>query len=164
MTFRKHRWVLSRTWPGRRKPGSLVLTNLLLSLVCSCGGLHWIILEVLSSSETLCLHDSNFFFSFFLFLICSEFCHTLKWNSLGFTCLPHPDPPSHLPLHPLPPVISKHSHFPGDRSRLEILQWSCTILCPDGRWELMDSSLAWTLTSFLWDHHLQISLEIAGQL
>ena len=26
---------------------------------------------------------------FFFFLICSEFCHTLKWNSLGFTCLPH---------------------------------------------------------------------------
>ena len=41
--------------------------------------------------------------SFFLFfLICSEFCHTLEWNSHGFTCVPHPDPPSHLPLHPLP--------------------------------------------------------------
>ena len=24
------------------------------------------------------------------------------WNSHGFTCVPHPDPPSHLPLHPLP--------------------------------------------------------------
>ena len=36
------------------------------------------------------------------FLICSDFCHTLKWNSHGFTCVPHPDPPSHLPLHPLP--------------------------------------------------------------
>ena len=43
----------------------------------------------------------NFFFAFFFF-ICSEFCHTLKWNSHGFTCVPHPDPPSHLPLHPLP--------------------------------------------------------------
>ena len=30
---------------------------------------------------------------FFFFLICSEFCHTLKWNGLEFTCLPHPDPP-----------------------------------------------------------------------
>ena len=38
----------------------------------------------------------------FFFLICSGFCHTLKWNSHGFTCVPHPDPPSHLPLHPLP--------------------------------------------------------------
>ena len=46
---------------------------------------------------------SSFFFSFsFFFLICSEFCHTLKWNSHGFTCVPHPDPPSHLPLHPIP--------------------------------------------------------------
>ena len=40
-----------------------------------------------------------FFFSFF---ICSEFCRTLKWNSHGFTCVPYPDPHSHLPLHPLP--------------------------------------------------------------
>ena len=36
------------------------------------------------------------------FFICSGFCHTLKGNSHGFTCVPHPDPPSHLPLHPLP--------------------------------------------------------------
>ena len=32
------------------------------------------------------------------FFFCSGFCHTLKWNSHGFTCVPHPDPPSHLPL------------------------------------------------------------------
>ena len=38
----------------------------------------------------------------FFFFYCSGFCHTLKWNSHGFTCVPHPDPPSHLPLHPLP--------------------------------------------------------------
>ena len=37
-----------------------------------------------------------------LFFFGSEFCHTLKWNSHGFTCVPHPDPPSHLPLHPIP--------------------------------------------------------------
>ena len=39
---------------------------------------------------------------FIYFFICSEFCHTLKWNSHGFTCVPHPDPPSHLPLHLFP--------------------------------------------------------------
>ena len=53
--------------------------------------------------SSLFLHCSlkkAFFLSFF-FLWC-EFCHTLKWNSHGFTCVPHPDPPSHLPLHPLP--------------------------------------------------------------
>ena len=33
---------------------------------------------------------------------CSGFCHTLKWNRHGFTCVPHPDHPSHLPLHPIP--------------------------------------------------------------
>ena len=29
---------------------------------------------------------------------CSGFCHTLTWISHGFTCVPHPDPPSLLPL------------------------------------------------------------------
>ena len=51
-----------------------------------------------------------FFFNFIFFIswrlitlqYCSGFCHTLKWISHGFTCVPHPDPPSHLPLHPIP--------------------------------------------------------------
>ena len=33
---------------------------------------------------------------------CSGFCHTLTWISLGYTCIPHPNSPSHLPLHPNP--------------------------------------------------------------
>ena len=33
---------------------------------------------------------------------CSGFCHTLTWISHGFTCVPHPEPPSHLPPHPIP--------------------------------------------------------------
>ena len=37
-----------------------------------------------------------------LFFYCSGFCHTLKWISHGFTCVLHPDPHSHLPLHPIP--------------------------------------------------------------
>ena len=52
---------------------------------------------------------SLFFFSFIFIswrLItlqyCSGFCHTLTWISHGFTCIPHPDPPSHLPLYPIP--------------------------------------------------------------
>ena len=32
----------------------------------------------------------------------SGFCHTLTWISHGFTCVPHPDPPSSLPPHPIP--------------------------------------------------------------
>ena len=30
---------------------------------------------------------------FFFFFYCGGFCHTLKWNSHGFTCVPHPNPP-----------------------------------------------------------------------
>ena len=51
----------------------------------------------------------EFFFLFFFIswrLItlqyCSGFCHTLTWISHGYTCIPHPDPPSHIPLHPIP--------------------------------------------------------------
>ena len=33
---------------------------------------------------------------------CSGFCHTLTWVSHGVTCIPHPDPCSHLSLHPIP--------------------------------------------------------------
>ena len=30
------------------------------------------------------------------------FCHTLTWISHVFTCVPHPELPSHLPPHPVP--------------------------------------------------------------
>ena len=52
--------------------------------------------------------EVKFFFPFFIswrlttLQYCSVFCHTLTWISHGFTCIPHPDPPSHLPLHPIP--------------------------------------------------------------
>ena len=59
--------------------------------------------------------DTNLFFIVFIFfpsvfiswrLITSQhlsgFCHTLTRISHGVTCIPHPDPPSHLPLHPIP--------------------------------------------------------------
>ena len=55
--------------------------------------------------------STGFIFNFFSFFIswglitlqyCSGFCHTLTWISHGFTCVPHPDPPSRLPLHPIP--------------------------------------------------------------
>ena len=46
--------------------------------------------------------QAQFFLNFIYLFIFSEFCHTLKWNSHGFTCVPHPDPPSHLPFHPIP--------------------------------------------------------------
>ena len=63
-----------------------------------------------------CIHHPSTFFFIYLFIFlfifiswrlitlqyCSGFCHTLTWISHGFTCIPHPDPPSHLPLHPIP--------------------------------------------------------------
>ena len=61
------------------------------------------------------LSCSTFFFFIFYFFpfifiswrlitlqYCSGFCHTLTWISHGFTCIPHPDPPSLLPPHPIP--------------------------------------------------------------
>ena len=47
---------------------------------------------------------------------CSGFCHTLTWVSHGCTCVPHPEPPFHLPPHPMPlghpsaPALSALSH------------------------------------------------------
>ena len=54
--------------------------------------------------------ESYFFFFSFIFIswrlitlqYYSGFCHTLTWISHGFICVPHPDPPSHLPPHPIP--------------------------------------------------------------
>ena len=33
---------------------------------------------------------------------CDVFCHTFTWISHGCTCVPHPEPPSHLPSQPIP--------------------------------------------------------------
>ena len=33
---------------------------------------------------------------------CSGFCHTFTWISHGCTCVPHPEPLSLLPPHPIP--------------------------------------------------------------
>ena len=44
------------------------------------------------------------------------FCHTLTWICHGCKCVPHPEPPSHLPPHPIPlghpsaPALSTLSH------------------------------------------------------
>ena len=47
---------------------------------------------------------------------CSDFCHTLTWISHGCTCVPHPEPSSHLPPQPIPqghpsaPALGTLSH------------------------------------------------------
>ena len=47
---------------------------------------------------------SSFFFNWRLITLqyCRGFCHTLTWISHGWTCVPHPEPPSHLSPHPIP--------------------------------------------------------------
>ena len=68
------------------------------------------------------------YFSFILLIfICSEFCHTLEWNSHGFTCVPHPDPPSHLPLPPLPLGFPS---APGPSTCLMHPTWACDLFHP----------------------------------
>ena len=64
----------------------------------------------------------------------SGFCHTLMWISHGFTCVPHPEPLSHLPPHPIPlghlsaPALSTCLMRPartGDVSHLIIYMFQC---------------------------------------
>ena len=64
---------------------------------------------------------------FFFFFICSEFCHTLKWKGLGFTCLPHPDPTFHLPPHQLPPGPPRS---PGPSTCLMHPTWAGNLFHP----------------------------------
>ena len=59
----------------------------------------------LLAKSSLCFFFFPFIFISWRLIIlqyCSGFCHTLTWISHGFTCAPHPDPSSHLPLHPIP--------------------------------------------------------------
>ena len=79
----------------------LILINSKLSKFFMKFFMHYLKLTLNLSFEGLFFQELVHYYYFFL--ICSKFCHTLKWNGLEFTCLPHPIPPSHLPLHPLPP-------------------------------------------------------------
>ena len=62
--------------------------------------------------------SKNIYFNWRLITLqyCSGLCHTLTWISHGCTWVPHPDPPSHLPPHPIPqghpsaPALSTLSH------------------------------------------------------
>ena len=44
----------------------------------------------------------NFNWMLIILQYCSGFCQTFTWISHGCTCVPHPEPPSHLPPHPIP--------------------------------------------------------------
>ena len=78
-------------------------------------------------------------FSFFLFIFiscklitlqyCSVFCLTLTWISHGFTCIPHPNPPSHLPLHLIPLGLPS---APGLSTCLIHPAWTGDLFHPSG--------------------------------
>ena len=42
------------------------------------------------------------YFNWRLITILYWVCHTLTWIRHGCMCVPHPEPPSHLPSHPIP--------------------------------------------------------------
>ena len=74
-------------------------------------------------------HPAYYFFSFIFIswrLItlqdCSGFYHTLTWISHGFTCVPHPEPPSHLFPHPIP-LGSSQCTSPKHLSHASNLDW-----------------------------------------
>ena len=78
---------------------------------------------------------SSFFFFSFIFiswrLITSQhfsgFCHTLTWISHGVTCIPYPDPPSHVPLHPIPLGLPS---APGPSTCLRHRAWAGDLFHP----------------------------------
>ena len=75
-----------------------------------------------STEEITILFIAFYFFSFYFnwrlitLQYCGGFCHTFTWISHGCTCVPHPDPPSLLPPHPISqghpsaPALSTLSH------------------------------------------------------
>ena len=54
--------------------------------------------------QTMLVNTTFFFLNWRLITLqyCGGFCHTFTWISHGCTCVPHPEPHSHLPLHPIP--------------------------------------------------------------
>ena len=76
--------------------------------------------------------SKSFFFFSFIFIswrlitlqYWSVFCHTLTWISHGFSCIPHPDPPSHLPLYPIPLGLPS---APGPSTCLMHPSWACDL-------------------------------------
>ena len=71
--------------------------------------------------------DSFFFFNWRLITLqyCGGFCHTLTWISHGCTCVPHPEPLSHLPPHLIPLGLSQYIGFERPASCIEFALVVC---------------------------------------
>ena len=95
---RKKGYTSYLTWFGSRVSGSCTSYSQFFDQNLVCGLIK------------LQGHLGNVIFFSFIFISwrlitsqhCSGFCHTLTWISHGVTCNPHPNPPSDLPLHPIP--------------------------------------------------------------
>ena len=95
-------------------PGpALCKLGLARSAVCSTWGLHsgprTFLCSIFAAFSLPCLLATAILKSFSLFLTTQHyltilywFCHTLTWIRHGCTCVPHPEPPSHLSPHPIP--------------------------------------------------------------
>ena len=77
------------------------------------------------------LHSFLFYFIISWRLITLQyyggFCHTLTRISHDFTCIPHPDAPSHLPLHPIPLGLPR---APGPSTCLMHPTWAGDLFHP----------------------------------
>ena len=95
------RWDL-RVWPSR-----CCFWATLSPRSCVRAGPGWdalVTMQRILSAGGHCLPFFFFFISWKLITLqyYSGFRHTLTWISHGYTCIPHPNPLSHLPLHPIP--------------------------------------------------------------
>ena len=71
-------------------------------VLCHCATLEYLYLLIILFYFILILFFQKISWKLITLQYCSGFCHTLTRISHGFTCIPHPDPPSHLSLHPIP--------------------------------------------------------------
>ena len=59
--------------------------------------------EDLNTNKTLSFFKLIYFnWKLITLQYCGGSCHTLTWISHGCTCIPHPEPPSHIPPHLIP--------------------------------------------------------------
>ena len=79
---------------------------------------------------TLYLKKNYFSWRLITLQYCSGFCHTLIWISHGFTCIPLPEPLSHLPPHPMPlghPYLMHWKNFIGASKTVQRLRLHASI-------------------------------------
>ena len=99
-------------------PSHSLLWDILLPPGTISSSIRFIAHPILVSNfpHSSCLFFFSVLFIYFTLQYCSGFCHTLTWISHGCTCVPHPEPPSYVPPHPIPqrhpsaPALNTLSH------------------------------------------------------